>query len=192
MRVVFTVLDALPARHMGPDHTPVLDELAHAGARAPNGARSVMTSATYPNHATFVTGAEPNRHGIGTNWVPQTGRVVPAWKRGPSAPTLFDACAAAGRSTAAVFGDQHLVGVTGATVADHHWPQDGRPPDDLILDAMGYLEDRDTVAEILRALDPRPTSSSRRSTAPTPRHTCTGPTATARSPATARPTRGSP
>ena len=77
MKVVFTVLDALPARHMGPDHTPVLDELARAGARAPNGARSVMTSATYPNHATFVTGAEPDRHGIGTNWVPQTGRVVP-------------------------------------------------------------------------------------------------------------------
>jgi len=156
MKVLFTVLDALPARHVGPDHTPVLDKLARAGARSPNGGRAVMTSATYPNHATFVTGADPMRHGIGTNWVPQTGRVVPAWKRGPSAATLFDACAAAGRSSAAVYGDQHLVGVTGASAADHHWPTNGEPPDDLMLDAMGYLEDRDTVGENVRALDLEP------------------------------------
>jgi hypothetical protein len=156
MRVVFTVLDALPARHVGRDHTPMLDELARVGGHAPTGGRAVMTSATYPNHATFVTGAAPSSHGIGSNWVPRTGRVVPAWKRGPSAPTLFDACAAAGRSTIAVFGDQHLVGVTGASAADRHWPSDGKPPDGLSLDAMGYLEDGDTVAEIVRAIDDAP------------------------------------
>ena len=49
---------------------------------------------------------------------------------GPAVPTLFDACRAAGRSSAAVFGDQCLVGVTGARTADTHWPPDGVPPAD--------------------------------------------------------------
>jgi arylsulfatase A-like enzyme len=115
-----------------------------------------MTSATYPNHATFVTGTEPARHGIGTNWVPETGRVVPAWKRGPDGRTLFDACRDAGRSSAAVYGDQHLVGVTGAGAADRHWPPDGVPPDGCALDAMGYLDDRDTVGQIVQVLDDGP------------------------------------
>ena len=80
MRVVFTVLDALPVRHVGHDHTPVLHGLARSGGFAADGARAVMTSATYPNHATFSTGTDPDRHGVVTNWVPQPGRVVPAWK----------------------------------------------------------------------------------------------------------------
>ena len=33
MKVVFTVLDALPARHVGEQHTPVLTALAHGGGR---------------------------------------------------------------------------------------------------------------------------------------------------------------
>jgi arylsulfatase A-like enzyme len=156
MRIVFTVLDALPARHVGPDHTPVLDDLARVGGRAAIGARAVMTSATYPNHATFVTGTDPVHHGIGTNWVPETRRVMPAWERGPDGRTLFDACRDAGRTTAAVFGDQHLVGVTGARAADHHWPPDGVPPDGCELDAMGYLDDGDTVRELVRLLDDGP------------------------------------
>jgi arylsulfatase A-like enzyme len=154
--VLFTVLDALPARHVGPDHTPVLHDFARAGGWALDGGRAVMTSATYPNHATFSTGTEPRRHGIVTNWVPEPGRVVPAWKLGPRVPTLFDACRTAGRTTAAVFGDQHLVGVMGAGAADRHWPLDGVPPDGLELDEMGYLHDRDTVAELVRALDDEP------------------------------------
>ena len=102
MRVVFTVLDALPVRHVGVEHTPVLHDLARSGASAPGGALGVMTSATYPNHATFSTGAEPRQHGVATNWIPQSGGVVPAWKRGPQVPTLFDACRAAGRTSTAV------------------------------------------------------------------------------------------
>ncbi len=31
MKVVLTVLDSLPARHVGDDHTPVLAELARVG-----------------------------------------------------------------------------------------------------------------------------------------------------------------
>jgi Type I phosphodiesterase / nucleotide pyrophosphatase len=153
MRVVFTVLDALPARHVGGDHTPVLAELAGG---APGRARSVMTSATYPNHATFATGAAPRDHGIVTNWVPETGRVVPAWQHGPRVPTLFDACREARRSSAAVFSDQYLVGVMGARAADDHWPPDGVPPGDARLDAHGYVEDRDTLVELGRALDAGP------------------------------------
>ena len=51
MKVVMTVIDALPFRHVGDEHTPVLAELARAAGGAPARARSVMTSATYPNHA---------------------------------------------------------------------------------------------------------------------------------------------
>jgi hypothetical protein len=114
-----------------------------------------MTSSTYPNHATFSTGADPLGHGIVTNWVPEPGRVVPAWKRARTAPTLFDACADAGRTSVAVVGDQHLVGVMGATAAVEHWPLDGAPPDGTVLDAMGYLEDRDTIVALCAALDRR-------------------------------------
>jgi arylsulfatase A-like enzyme len=151
--VVFTVLDALPARHVSAQHTPVLHELASGGGWVRDGARAVMTSATYPNHATFATGTVPTDHGIVTNWVPEVGRVVPAWKRGPSVPTLFDAARAAGRASAAVLGDQHLVGVMGATAADAHWPPNGVPPDGTRLDAMGYADDRDTAVEIVAALE---------------------------------------
>src|SRR5262245_22360868 len=112
-----------------------------------------MTSATYPNHATFATGAQPQHHGIVSNWIPESSGVVPAWQRGTRVPTLFDACAAAHRTSAAVFGDQHLVGVMGATAANSHWPPDGKPPDGAQLDAMGYIEDRDTVDQLVRVLD---------------------------------------
>ncbi len=156
MKVVFTVLDALPARHVGDDHTPMLAELARAGGGVPSRARSVMTSSTYPNHATFVTGVEPRSHGIVTNWVPQVGRLVPAWKLGPAVPTLFDAARAAGRTSAAVFGDQRLVGVMGAHAAGAHWPLDGVPPPHVRRDAHDYIDDRDTIVELVAALDARP------------------------------------
>jgi arylsulfatase A-like enzyme len=153
MRVVFTVLDALPARHVSADHTPVLHDLARNGAWSVDGARAVMTSATYPNHATFITGAAPSDHGVVTNWIPQVGRVVPAWKRGPSVATLFDVVRASGRGSAAVVGDQHLVGVMGAHAADEHWPPNGNLPDGTELDAMGYADDRETIVEIVGALE---------------------------------------
>jgi arylsulfatase A-like enzyme len=153
VRVLFTVLDALPARHVSAEHTPVLYDLASRGGLARDGALAVMTSATYPNHATFATGAAPQQHGIVSNWIPESGGVVPAWKRGPGVPTLFDACATARRTSAAVFGDQHLVGVMGAAKANSHWPPSGKPPDDARLDAMGYIDDRDTVEQLVDVLD---------------------------------------
>jgi hypothetical protein len=156
VKVVFTVLDALPARHVGAQHTPVLTALAHEAGAAPGRGRAVMTAATYPNHATFATGARPREHGIGTNFVPRTGGLTPAWELGPAVPTVFDACRAAGRSSAAVVGDQCLVGVMGARRADVHWPPDGEIPDGARRDAHGYIDDSDTIVELLAAIDTRP------------------------------------
>jgi hypothetical protein len=156
VKVVFTVLDALPARHVGERCTPVLTSLAREAGREPGRARGVMTAATYPNHATFATGAGPEAHGIGTNYVPHTGGFTPAWELGPAVPTVFDACRAAGRSSAAVVGDQCLIGVMGARAADAHWPPNGEIPADARLDAHGYLDDADTIVELLAAVAARP------------------------------------
>jgi hypothetical protein len=156
VKVVFTVLDALPARHVGDEHTPVLAALAREAGGEPGRALAVMTAATYPNHATFATGVLPRDHGIVSNFVPQTGRLVPAWELGPAVPTLFDACRAAKRSSAAVVGDQCLIGVMGARAADDHWPPNGEPPAHVRRDAHDYLDDADTVVELIAALDARP------------------------------------
>ena len=151
-----------------------------------------MTSATYPNHATFGTGAEParprRRHATGCR---QPGRVVPAWKLGPRVPTLFDACRAAGRSSAAVARRPASRRVSWAPrTADTHWPPDGVPPDGTRRDAMGYVDDRDTIVEIVDALDADPDLVDQ--PAQRARHRrarATVPTARPRWPATARPTR---
>lgn len=156
MKVVLTVLDALPARHVGEEHTPVLTALAREAGAPPGVARAVMTAATYPNHATFATGVGPRAHGLGTNYVPHCGGLTPAWELGPAVPTLFDACRAAGRSSAAVVGDQCLIGVMGARAADAHWPPRGVIPDGARLDPHGYLDDADTMVQLLGAIDAGP------------------------------------
>jgi arylsulfatase A-like enzyme len=156
VKVVFTVLDALPVRHVGERHTPVLTALAREHGVEPGVARAVMTAATYPNHATFVTGARPSEHGIATNFVPHTGGLTPAWELGPSIPTLFDACRAAGRASAAVVGDQCLVGVMGARAADTHWPPNGEIPEGARRDAHDYIDDADTIVQLLAAVSARP------------------------------------
>ena len=162
MRVVMTVLDSLPARHVDPQCTPALHALAVAGGWRREGGRAVMTSATYPNHATFATGTGPDQHGIVANWVPINSSVPrdravrPAWELGPAVPTLFDACRAAGRSSIAVVGDQNLVGVMGALAADEHWPPDGVVPAGTRTDVIGYIDDRDTALVLFAALDRKP------------------------------------
>jgi predicted AlkP superfamily pyrophosphatase or phosphodiesterase len=109
VRVLLLVLDGLPARYVGQGRMPALDALARAGGRAGAG-RSVLTSSTYPNHATFVTGAAPAVHGLVANHVPTPAGLRPAWQLGPAATTLFDACQAAGRASACVVGDPFLIG----------------------------------------------------------------------------------
>lgn len=114
---------------------------------------AVMTSATYPNHATFATGVEPLVHGLLANWIVDGSRATPVEKVGPKGPTIFDACRAAGRSTAAVVGDQHLIKVMGALTADMHWPPDGELTDDIARDGHGYAADREVVPRLLHVLE---------------------------------------
>ena len=149
-RVVFVIVDALPPRHLNGTTMPTLAALADEGGSAVG--RAVMTSATYPNHATFATGRLPREHRILANWVVHEGRPRPSYHVGPAAPTIFDACRAGGRSCAAVLGDQNLIGVMGAHTADHHWPPDGALPDDVERDGHGYAANREVLPRILQAL----------------------------------------
>ena len=135
------VLDGLPHRHVTAAITPNLVRLAEQGGMAPTGGRAVLTSATYPNHATLVTGTHPGKHGITANFVVRDGAIVAAEQVGPATPTLFDL----GVTSAAVFGDQNLVGVTGARDADAHWPPDGVVPEDAVRNHRQLHRRRDDV-----------------------------------------------
>ncbi len=151
-----------------------------------------MTSATYPNHATFATGTGPREHGIGTNFVPHTGGFTPAWELGPAVPTLFDACRAAGRSSAAVVGDQCLIGVMGARDCRLALAPERRDPRRRATATRTTTSTTPTPSSSCWPRSTRvPTSSCRSSTRPTPPRTSTVPTATPRSRCTARPTRAS-
>jgi arylsulfatase A-like enzyme len=152
MRVLFLVLDGVSPRHVGHGVMPVLDDLARSGGWWPEGAVGVMPTSTYPNHATFLTGVAPDRHGIVANEIPTAAGTVTAWGRGPRSATLFDSVRAGGRRSAAVFGDHHLVGVTGAHRADSVWPADGFTPH-VDLDVLGYAKDRETAARLVEEVD---------------------------------------
>jgi hypothetical protein len=155
-RVVFLVLDGLPAAAVAAGLTPTLAAWAAASGTTPTRVPSVLPASTYANHATFVTGVEPARHGIVANHVRVSdGKFARAAKIGPKVPTLFDATAAADRHSAFVVGDQELVGVMGGRTATTHWPHDGVIPDGAPLDAHGYLADAATLPELLRVLDGR-------------------------------------
>lgn len=151
MRVLFLVIDGVSPRHVGDEVMPVLTGLARSGGWSREGGIGVLPTSTYPNHATFVTGVAPSTHGIVANEIPTPERIVPSWEQGPSSPTLFDSMRTTGRPSAAVFGDQHLVGVTGAALADTVWP-DGAFADDVDLDVLGYAKDRETAAQVLEVV----------------------------------------
>jgi hypothetical protein len=150
-RVVFVIVDALPPRHVNETNTPTLAALAREGGSAIG--RAVMTSATYPNHATFATGVLPKAHGLLANWIVHEGRPRPSPHVGPATSTVFDACRTAGRTSAAILGDQNLIGVMGARAADHHWPPDGVLPDDVTRDGHGYAANHEVLPRILDFLD---------------------------------------
>lgn len=143
--VVLAILDAFPFEQVGAALSPNLWSLAAEGGRAALGGIAELVAATYPNHATFVTGARPEAHGILTNNALEDGAFRPAQEVGPTAQTLFDDCREAGRRAVAVFGDQNLVGVCGAREADAHWPPGGVLPDDAPRGKLGYGADRAVV-----------------------------------------------
>jgi hypothetical protein len=153
--VLFLVLDGLSPRHIDRATMPVLTSLAESGGWCRQGGIGVMPTSTYPNHATFVTGVAPARHGVVANEIPTEAGPLPSWERGPSVPTLFDAVRAGGGSSAAVFGDHNLVGVTAADRADQVWPGAGRS-EGLARDILGYAKDRETSAGIVATIDAGP------------------------------------
>jgi predicted AlkP superfamily pyrophosphatase or phosphodiesterase len=154
--VLFLVIDGMPARYVGPEHAPALAALAAGGGWAREGGVAVAPSCTYPNHASFVTGITPQVHGIHANHVVDDTGVRAADTVGPTGTTLFDACRAAGRSTAAVLGDHHLVGVIRADAADAHWPPGGVLPAGIALDALGYAADEEVAARLTPVLAAEP------------------------------------
>jgi len=149
VRVVLLVLDSQPNRWVDAETTPHLWRLAAEGGRAEAGGEAVLSTATYPNHASFATGAMPVTHGILTNDVWDGSGFVGAETLGPRCETLFAAARAAGVSSAAVLGDQKLVGVMGAAGADSHWPPQGVLPEGTQLDEFRYAAD----AAVLEAIE---------------------------------------
>jgi predicted AlkP superfamily pyrophosphatase or phosphodiesterase len=152
-RVVFLVLDGMPAPAVAANMTPVLDAWCAASGTTPHSVPSVLPASTYPNHATFVTGVAPSAHGIvGNHVLDADGRFRAAREIGPAVPTIFDAANAAGRTSALVVGDQELVGVMGGTRASSHWPPNGAVPNGASIDDHGYLDDDETLPVLLAAI----------------------------------------
>ena len=148
MRVVMVVLDAFPNAWVEESLTPTLHRLAGEGGRSRSGGVAEATAATYPNHATFVTGRSTVDHGMVTNKVLDGGRWVSAAAVGPAVPSLFDACRDEGRVSAAIVGDQNLIGACGAGKADIQWPPGGLVPDGTPRSAAGYLPDAEVVRRV--------------------------------------------
>ena len=147
VQVVFVVIDALPNQWVGPVWTPHLWAVAGAGGWNPDGGRAVLTTATYPNHASFVTGREPAEHGILANRVWDGDGFTGSWRVGPAGSTLFTAAKAGGVSSAIVVGDHKLIGVMGGERADTHWPPAGRRAD-VPLDEFRYAADTSVLAAV--------------------------------------------
>ncbi len=147
MRVLFLIIDAFDPTRLTPRLTPNLWRWANADGAVAGTGVSVMASCTYPNHASFATGAAPEDHRIHTNHVIRDGEVKGAWEVGPGLPTMFDRLSHL--ETAAVLGDHHLVGVMGAAGAARHWPPGG---DLTVVDKLDLLGYPDDVAVLPRLL----------------------------------------
>ena len=149
-RVLWVVVDSLGVDRVNAHDMPWLSELASTGAMAPDGGEAVMPALTYPNHASFVTGASPEVHGITGNHVFREGGWVGAEQAGPMVETVFDMANLAGLRSVAVFGDQNLVGVCGAGAATAHWPSGGVHGPRTALAGTGYAADSAVLAAALQ------------------------------------------
>lgn len=157
-RVVLLIADALPARHVGVELTPHLVELGGATGAFAGTAEASMSTATYPNHATFASGMEPAEHGVVTNRLWNGDKYVAMRQSRLSAPTFLDVAADPER-TSMVAGDASIVTAMGADRFERAWPPVGWTPSDdapdLAVDEYGYVTNEVVVAEVERqgALD---------------------------------------
>ncbi len=151
MQVVFVVIDALPNQWVTPEWTPNLWELVTEGGWNSRGGKAVLSTATYPNHASFVTGREPASHGIFVNRVWDGSKFIISSKVGPKGDTIFKSARRSGVSTAVVVGDHNLIGVMGAGDADACWPPDGARAD-VALDEFRYAADS-SVLDAVETID---------------------------------------
>jgi predicted AlkP superfamily pyrophosphatase or phosphodiesterase len=131
---------------------PNLRRLLAEGAHA-TGVSGVLPTATYPSHATLVTGVSPARHGILSNGpFDPLARNASGWywyAEDFRVPTLWDAAADAGLATAAVEWP-----VTAGARLTHNIPQfwrtsDADAPDDLklrrLLSTPGLLREAEAA-----------------------------------------------
>ncbi len=141
--MVFVILDAMAQRWISPDLTPALSGLAQTGGMAPNGATAIMSSATYPNHAAFATGAGPEVHNFWTNRVKTPAGYLPAREIDLDTPTFLGVARAAGLDVSLVAGDASIVAAMGAYGIDRAWPPRGFIPavdaPELAVDEYGYV-----------------------------------------------------
>jgi arylsulfatase A-like enzyme len=158
LRVVLISLDGFNHAAVSPETTPRLWALATSGGRAPTGGRCDVPSVTYVCHATLLTGTTPATHGIISNHAasPRPG-IVPGWagEARTRTPSLFQALREAGVRAAAVCGDQHLIGITGAAAADSVWPPQGILPEGTPMCASGYATNDAARAPFLAAVADR-------------------------------------
>ncbi len=147
-----SILDSMPHRAIDPTTTPHLHGQAMAGGIAPDGGVSLPMSVTYANHAAFVTGAGPAETGLWGNKAWVDGRFVRTWEAGPRAPTLFDRCVAAGRTSLVAVGDQKLGPTMRTSTATCAWPPTIEVPAGTPVDALGYPANS-AVIDVVAAWD---------------------------------------
>jgi hypothetical protein len=148
-RVVLVCLDGLPVRHVGPELTPNLIRLSKSGGMAPTGGLALMPSSTYVNHASMLTGAGVDEHGI----LPGGEPPKPPWERQVRVPTLFEYLSQQGVEARAVVGDQHLVHVLRLEHAASVWPPTNTVPPGVTVDSHGWIVDTETLPRLLGVLE---------------------------------------
>jgi hypothetical protein len=151
VRILVVVVDGMRPDALHPDTTPTMWAAARSGWWAPRGGLGELPAFTYPNHATFVTGSAPARHGV----LCHRALTSDGWRRaervGPQVPTLFDLGDELGWTTGLVAGDPNLIGVCGGRSADLHWPPGGVLPDGTPTAATACATDAATLDAVRRA-----------------------------------------
>lgn len=154
-RVILLSIDGLNHATVSPDVTPRLWRLAAEGGRAQEGGRCDLPAVTYVSHATLATGTRPPTHGLISNHAasPRPG-IVPGWAGEASVrvPSIFAVLAEAGRRSAAICGDQKLIGIMATAAASVAWPPGGTLPADTPTCPSGYATNAAVRGPLLAAV----------------------------------------